>query len=185
MRAIHYIGFVEKTRSMYQYLIFPEFKIEWSMDYNTDHSRIKDRRDLFEARYNDFLKDINLDKISLRFPIESLKRPGIYSDSVVNVYKAAGPLRCNNDYSRILMFEFHSHKTLGNNLDRLSRNSYARCMTSDFLRDDFFKGLILKDEVEFLKETPETFLEILINPETTPNFGIYLEMKLLKQFNLI
>lgn len=78
MRAIHYIGFVEKTRSMYQYLIFPEFKIEWSMDYNTDHSRIKDRRDLFEARYNDFLKDINLDKISLRFPIESLKRPGIY-----------------------------------------------------------------------------------------------------------
>lgn len=55
----------------------------------------------------------------------------------------------------------------------------------DFLRDDFFKGLILKDEVEFLKETPETFLEILINPETTPNFGIYLEMKLLKQFNLI
>ena len=150
MRAIHYIGLVEKTRSMYQYLIFPEFKIEWSMDYNTDHSRIKDRRDLFEARYNDFLKDINLDKISLRFPIESLKRPGIYSDSVVNVYKAAGPLRCNNDYSRILMFEFHSHKTLGNNLDRLSRNSYARCMTSDFLRDDFFKGLILKDEVEFL-----------------------------------
>lgn len=98
----------------------------------------------------------------------------------MNVYKAAGPLRCNNDYSRILMFEFHSHKTLGNNLDRLSRNSYARCMTSDFLRDDFFKGLILKDEVEFLKETPETFLEILINPETTPNFGIYLEMKIIK-----
>lgn len=186
MRAIHYIGFVEKTRSMYQYLIFPEFKIEWSMDYNTDHSRIKDRRDLFEARYNDFLKDINLDKISLRFPIESLKRPGIYSDSVVNVYKAAGPLRCNNDYSRILMFEFHSHKTLGNNLDRLLRNSYAEWISSDYINDDsFFKSIISKDEVEFLKETPETFLEILINPETTPNFGIYLEMKLLKQFNLI
>lgn len=185
MRAIHYTCFLGSTRGIYQYLIFPEFEIEWSMDYNTDNSGIKYHRDLFEARYNDLLENIDLDKISLRFPVESLKRPGIYSDSVVNVYKAAGPLRCNNDYSRILMFEFHSHKTLGNNLDRLSRNSYARCMTSDFLRDDFFKGLILKDEVEFLKETPETFLEILINPETTPNFGIYLEMKLLKQFNLI
>lgn len=41
-------------RGIYQYLIFPEFKVEWSMDYNTDHSGIKDRRDLFEARYNDF-----------------------------------------------------------------------------------------------------------------------------------
>jgi len=185
MRAIHYTCFLGNIRGIYQYLIFPEFKVEWSMDYNTDHSGIKDRRDLFEARYNDFLKDINLDKISLQFPIESLKHLGIYSDSVVNVYKAAGPLRCNNDYSRMLMFEFHSHKALGNNLVVLSRNSYARYITSDFLRDDFFKGLISKDEVDFLKETPETLLEILINPETTPNFGIYLEMKLLKQFNLI
>lgn len=107
MRAIHYTCFLGNTRSIYQYLIFPEFKVEWSMDYNTDHSGIKDRRDLFEARYNDFLENIDLAEISLRFP------------------------------------------------------------------------------VEFLKETPETFLEILINPETTPNFGIYLEMKLLKQFNLI
>lgn len=186
MKAIHYTCFLGSTRGIYQYLIFPEFEIEWSMDYNTDNSGIKDRRDLFEARYNDFLKDINLDKISLQFPIESLKHPGIYSDSVVNVYKAAGPLRCNNDYSRILMFEFHSHKTLGNNLDRLLRNSYAEWISSDYINDDsFFKSIISKDEVDFLKETPETLLEILINPETTPNFGIYLEMKLLKQFNLI
>lgn len=73
MKAIHYTCFLGSTRGIYQYLIFPEFEIEWSMDYNTDHSGIKDRRDLFEARYNDFLKDINLDKISLQFPIESLK----------------------------------------------------------------------------------------------------------------
>jgi hypothetical protein len=185
MRAIHYTCFLGNTRSIYQYLIFPEFKVEWSMDYNTDHSGIKDRRDLFEARYNDFLENIDLAEISLRFPVESLKRPGIYSDSVVNVYKAAGPLRCNNDYSRILMFKIHSHKALGNNLGRLSRNSYAEWISSDFPRDNFLKGIISTNEVEFLKETPETFLEILINPETTPNFGIYLEMKLLKQFNLI
>lgn len=140
---------------------------------------------MFEARYNDLLENIDLDKISLRFPVESLKRPGIYSDSIVNVYKNAGPLRWYNDYSKRIMFVIHSHKALGNNLDRLSRNSYARYMTFDFLRDDFFKGFISKDEVDFLKETPETLLEILINPETTPNFGIYLEMKLLKQFNLI
>lgn len=192
MRAIHYTCFLGNTRGIYQYLVFPEFKVEWSMDYNTDHSGIKDRRDLFEARYNDFLKDINLDKISLQFPIESSKHPGKYSDEVINVYKNAGPLRWSNvvkdqnDYSRLLMFEFHSHKALGNNLVVLSRNSYCtRWIRTDLVEYNFLRGIISTNEVEFLKETPETFLEILINPETTPNFGIYLEMKLLKQFNLI
>lgn len=45
--------FLGSTRGIYQYLIFPEFKVEWSMDYNTDNSGIKYHRDLFEARYND------------------------------------------------------------------------------------------------------------------------------------
>lgn len=186
MRAIHYTCFLGSTRGIYQYLIFPEFEIEWSMDYNTDNSGIKYHRDLFEARYNDLLENIDLDKISLRFPVESLKRPGIYSDSIVNVYKNAGPLRWYNDYSKRIMFVIHSHKALGNNLGRLLRNSYAEWISSDYINDvSFFKSIISKDEVDFLKETPETLLEILINPETTPNFGIYLEMKLLKQFNLI
>ena len=77
------------------------------------------------------------------------------------------------------MFVIHSHKALGNNLGRLLRNSYAEWISSDYINDDsFFKSIISKDEVDFLKETPETLLEILVNPETTPNFGIYIEMKL-------
>lgn len=197
MKAIHYICRSERKsyRGIVQLLIFPEFKIRHSINYNTNNSNIKICRDLFEDRYNKFLENINCSEITLKFPIESFKCPGKYSYEAVSIYKGQGPLTwssiniLNDDDVEEMMpvFKFRSLKYLSNNLTQLLRDSSSVSWSelSDLKGNSIFGSIISKNEIDFPGYTPETFLEILVNPETTPNFGVYLEMKLLKRFNLI
>lgn len=159
MKAIHYIiSSTNKRGSILQCLIFPELKIRHSLGYNTDHSEIKVRRDLFENRYNDFLENINSDRISLRFPIESIKHPGKYIDEIVEIYKNPGSLRFDKTDPMIPVFEFYSYKTLGNDLSRLSRDSYrVKLMYIDF----DFTTIISKSEIDFKKNSRNIFRDII------------------------
>lgn len=196
MKAIHYVVYNDRRyKSIHQYLLFPEFKVRYNMNYNSNNSGIKICRDLFEDRYNKVWENINSSEITLQFPIESITCPGKCSYEIMSIYKNEGPLHWDEvknyidsgEESVVPAFRFPSLKYLKTNLPQLLKDSelFTWFESSDLSITSIFGNIISRNEVDFPGVTPEIFLEILMNPETTPNFGVYLEMKLLKRFNLI
>lgn len=157
---------------------FPDINTNYYLEYNLVKSMSRKYKKYFEENYNkilEFFEDGRRGDESLVLKFGEEETLAFLS----NARRSLDTMRC-------LKVMLISNKNLGINIKNLlKRDNNIRILWGSLQHLKTNSALIKTDELYNPKLSKDDILDILSNPETTTDFGIYLEINLLKHYKLL